>query len=93
MGIYDLPAQLSVIAEHSNSKKKVVYIGYSLGSTVSYVYASQNPSEAKESLAGIVSLAPVAYLSDSKAVGRVAHKAKLILVRTFKQLGSHSLRL
>lgn len=80
MGEYDLPAQLQAIAEERNSKEKIIYVGYSLGSTVSYVYASQNPDEAKDLLAGIVSLAPIAYLKDSEAVAKVAHKAKLILV-------------
>ncbi|RZC40345.1 Abhydro lipase domain containing protein, partial [Asbolus verrucosus] len=42
--------------------QKITYIGHSMGTTMSYVYASLKPEHANIHLKSIVSLAPVAYM-------------------------------
>ncbi|KAJ8927984.1 hypothetical protein NQ314_019512 [Rhamnusium bicolor] len=66
MGIYDLPKALNLVLKTTN--KRSIYIGYSMGTTVSYVFSSELPVEASSYLKGIISLAPVAHLSKIKSI-------------------------
>ncbi|XP_023311169.1 lipase 1-like [Anoplophora glabripennis] len=68
MGVYDLRETLNVVFKVT--RQKSIYIGYSMGSTISYVFASTYPEEAFQLLKGIISLAPVAYLNNIKSVLR-----------------------
>ncbi|CAH1170154.1 unnamed protein product [Phaedon cochleariae] len=60
LGTLDLGAALTYITRITT--KKSVYIGYSTGTTVSYVYASTRPVDAGTTLKGIISLAPIGYI-------------------------------
>lgn len=55
-GTLDLPAQIDLV--HNVTLQKIIYIGYSLGSGVSYMYSTVNPEEAHEKLKVLVSIAP-----------------------------------
>lgn len=65
MATKDLPKILQLINNKTN--KKVLYIGFSMGTTISYIYSSIYNEMASESLLGIISLAPVAYLAPTKS--------------------------
>ncbi|VEN54639.1 unnamed protein product [Callosobruchus maculatus] len=60
---YDLVAIVEYVANVTNQKGNTIYIGHSMGSTISYIYASERSQHAKEHLKGIISLAPVAFLN------------------------------
>ena len=65
MGIYDLPAALNFVSKAKNNSK-VIYIGHSMGTTMSYVFASERPELAEKLVSAIFSLAPIAYLNHAK---------------------------
>lgn len=67
MGIYDLPAQIKQIASVTGQAGNIIYIGYSTGTTASYVYGSTSPQEAAKYLKIIVSLAPLAYFKNIRS--------------------------
>lgn len=60
LGVYDLPAQLDFV--HATTKKKITYIGLSMGSTAGYVYGITYPDMAYKKVKTLVSLAPVAIM-------------------------------
>lgn len=64
MGVYDIPAQLKYISSARQQTGNIIYIGYSMGTTASYIYSSRNPQESAKLLKMIVSLAPVAYMKN-----------------------------
>lgn len=59
-GIYDLPAQLNVVKDVTN--QKVIYIGYSMGSTAYFVYNAEYPKAAEDTIRISISMAPVAFV-------------------------------
>lgn len=61
MGVYDLPAMILYIT-NMTSQPLHTYIGYSMGTTTSYVMAAERPEIARM-VRMIISLAPVAFLS------------------------------
>ncbi|KAF2899214.1 hypothetical protein ILUMI_06960 [Ignelater luminosus] len=61
-GVYDLPAQLNVVTKVTN--QKIIYIGYSMGSTAYFVYNTQYPEIAKNTIRISISIAPVAFLKN-----------------------------
>lgn len=60
MGVYDLPANLEFIENHTG-QDKVIYIGHSQGMTELLVQNSINPKFG-ERIEAIVALAPIMYL-------------------------------
>ncbi|XP_074041307.1 lysosomal acid lipase/cholesteryl ester hydrolase [Leptinotarsa decemlineata] len=68
LGVYDLSALSKFVKKTTG--RKALYVGYSTGSTASYVYASHSPREAKENLQGIISFSPAAYVKDMKSLFR-----------------------
>ncbi|KAJ8687093.1 hypothetical protein QAD02_022887 [Eretmocerus hayati] len=63
MGVYDLPAVINYINQKTH--KDLIYIGHSMGSTMSYVMAIERPDVA-EKVKAIFSLAPVAHTHGKK---------------------------
>ncbi|KAK2588910.1 hypothetical protein KPH14_001768 [Odynerus spinipes] len=57
--IYDLPPLIDYVLDYTQSKK-LTYIGYSMGTTMSYILLSTKPNY-NEKLHLVISLAPVAY--------------------------------
>ncbi|XP_015121087.1 lipase 3-like [Diachasma alloeum] len=64
MGIYDLPAMIDYVV--SNTNKKVIYIGHSMGTTASYVMAAERP-DMQDKLKLIISFSPVVYMTHIKS--------------------------
>ncbi|XP_043791676.1 lipase 3-like [Apis laboriosa] len=65
IGYYDLPAIIDYILEHTGYRK-LYYIGYSQGTTAFYVMASEK-SEYNQKIKGMISLAPIAFLSNQRS--------------------------
>jgi pimeloyl-ACP methyl ester carboxylesterase len=53
---------LDLVVRETRTKKRIIYVGYSLGTTTSYVYSLVRQREARQRLAALISLAPVAYM-------------------------------
>ncbi|CAH0555552.1 unnamed protein product [Brassicogethes aeneus] len=90
MGIYDLPAIIDFVAQNTGQKGNIIYIGHSMGTTMSFVYASLLPDHAKENLKGIISLAPIAYLRNIRSVVKFAVPFADIIGNLLENLGIHS---
>lgn len=65
MGVHDLPAEIDWVL-NVTGHKKLYYIGFSMGTTMSYVMASVKP-EYNDKLQFMVSLAPVAFMTHVKS--------------------------
>lgn len=59
MALMDLPATIDYILSETR-QMNLVYVGYSMGTTMSYILLSEKP-EYNEKMRLVVSLAPVAY--------------------------------
>lgn len=57
MGIYDIRSALEHV--HDKTKKKAIYVGYSMGTTGFYIYSTTFPSESRSYVKGMIGLAPV----------------------------------
>ncbi|XP_044270642.1 lipase member K-like [Tribolium madens] len=62
----DIPTQLEFV--FNDSGQKAVYVGHSMGTTVSFMFASKYPDLASQYLERIVALAPVVYLNGDLAI-------------------------
>ncbi|KAF2898536.1 hypothetical protein ILUMI_07639, partial [Ignelater luminosus] len=60
VGIYDVPALLDLVVRET--RQKVIYIGFSMGTTASFIYSSEFPEMASRTIDLMISLAPIAYL-------------------------------
>lgn len=65
MGVYDLPAMITYIT-NITLQPLHTYIGHSMGTTASYVMATERPEIARM-VRAIISLAPVAFLEHIKS--------------------------
>ncbi|XP_012526370.1 lipase 3 [Monomorium pharaonis] len=77
IGYYDLPATIDYILEKTGYSK-LYYIGHSQGTTVFYVMASERP-EYNAKIAGMISLAPAAFLSNTKWGLNICNKRQIAL--------------
>jgi len=59
MGVYDLPAQLNLV--HKVTKQKIIYIGFSMGTTAATIYSSTYPDIAREKVKIFIKMAPFIY--------------------------------
>lgn len=64
MGLYDLPATIDYILEHTNSTQ-LYYVGHSMGTCMFYVMCSMHP-EYNHKIRAQISLAPIAYVHHMK---------------------------
>ncbi|XP_063921262.1 lipase member K-like [Zophobas morio] len=62
LAYFDVGAQLKFIAQ--KTKKRITYIGFSTGSTLSLLYSAGYPSESRTLLSGIIAMAPTVYVQD-----------------------------
>lgn len=91
MGVYDLPAIIDFVAKTTGQAGRIVYIGHSMGTTMSYIYASLMPDHAKQNLRGIVSLAPIAYLRHVRSAAKlIVPFADIIGVSVPDAIASHN---
>ncbi|EFA10585.2 gastric triacylglycerol lipase [Tribolium castaneum] len=61
MAANDLRSMLNFVAKSTGSK--ILYIGHSMGTTLSFMYSSEFSKEASQILQGIIALAPVGFLN------------------------------
>ncbi|VVC24411.1 Partial AB-hydrolase lipase domain,Alpha/Beta hydrolase fold [Cinara cedri] len=66
IGKYDLPAAIDYILIETNSSQ-LHYIGFSMGTSVFFIMASERP-EYQPKIRSQISLAPVAYLTNSRSI-------------------------
>ncbi|KAJ8664589.1 hypothetical protein QAD02_006251 [Eretmocerus hayati] len=93
MGMYDIPAEIDYIQKKTN--QKIIYVGYSMGSTMSYVMASERPDTAKK-LKAIYSLSPVVYMKNVRTLTAAlapSYKAILEILNYLGIYGFHTLSL
>ncbi|XP_025198770.1 lipase 3-like isoform X2 [Melanaphis sacchari] len=77
VGKYDIPATIDYILLKSNTQQ-LHYIGYSMGSCVFFIMASERP-EYQPKIRSQISLAPVAFLSNTRSSLRfIAPYAKVM---------------
>ncbi|KAF2895438.1 hypothetical protein ILUMI_10736, partial [Ignelater luminosus] len=60
MGIYDVPAQVDFVS--GTTKQKIIYIGYSLGTTTAFIFGTTHPEIAEEKVKEFICLAPATFL-------------------------------
>lgn len=81
VGKYDIPATIDYILSTTNTTQ-LHYIGYSMGSCVFFIMASERP-EYQPKIRSQISLAPVAFLSNTRSSLRfMAPYAKMLNVST-----------
>ncbi|XP_063924317.1 gastric triacylglycerol lipase-like [Zophobas morio] len=73
-----VPAMLNTVATATNKSGSIIYIGHSRGSTLAFMYASENPKEAQKFLRGVVALSPIAYLNPNLVVRVLCNLAPII---------------
>ncbi|XP_050310870.1 uncharacterized protein LOC126746602 [Anthonomus grandis grandis] len=89
--IYDIPACIDVIAEKTGGRGDLIYIGHSMGTTISYIYSSLMSQHAEKNVKIIISLAPVAYMGHVKgAFGLLAPSAPFF-ANILRSKGIHAL--
>lgn len=71
IGLYDIPTMLNYIADVTDQRGNIVYIGHSLGTTVGLIYAASFPKEAKETVKIFILLAPAGTLVNMKSPFRM----------------------
>lgn len=59
-GAYDLPAAINHVYELT--RRKIAYIGYSMGTTSMYVYGTTQPEAVAEKIQTFINFAPSVYL-------------------------------
>lgn len=64
-GIYDLPASIDKVLQVTGLNK-LLYIGYSMGTTSAFVMLSERP-EYNNKLISLVALAPAVYMTNIKS--------------------------
>lgn len=80
MGLYDLPATIDYILEHTN-RSELYYIGHSMGTCMFFVLCSMRP-EYNNKVRVQISLAPVAYIHQmTSMLNKLVPYAKQIEVR------------
>lgn len=80
-GFYDIKAEINLIADENTSHKKIILLGFSMGSTETYIYAMLRKKHANNHLAGIISISPIAFMTRSGGViAKLAPFATLIEV-------------
>ncbi|KAF2901735.1 hypothetical protein ILUMI_04463 [Ignelater luminosus] len=60
MGTYDIPAQIDFVSD--TTQQKIIYIGYSLGTTTAFIYGTTYPEIAEEKIKTFICLAPAVFL-------------------------------
>lgn len=79
---YDLSAELKFVANATGMAGDIIYIGHSMGTTISYMYSIAKKKEAESLLKGIISWSPVAYLDNLPLVQFITPFTNLIKVNT-----------
>lgn len=89
MGIYDIRCALRLVNE--KTKKKAIYVGYSMGTTGFYIYSTTFPNEAKSYVKGMIGLAPVINFKEVRSFITVLTYPlwSIVKVSTHKKLSNY----
>ncbi|CAH0560920.1 unnamed protein product [Brassicogethes aeneus] len=82
----DVKDTINYVVKESN--RKVTLLGYSMGTTLSTMYAAGYPDDAAKNLNGIVMMGPAIYLNNTPSIAWTLHDFWPI-VKTVPQLISH----
>ncbi|CAH1103885.1 unnamed protein product [Psylliodes chrysocephalus] len=88
MGTKDLPTVLYYISNTTNSFGDIIYIGHSMGTTIFFAFASENP-EAAKNVKMMAGMGAVAYLTHMKSPIRYLAPFSHDLEWLEKYLGFH----
>lgn len=71
MSQYDIPAQLNFVKSQIQNKTntKIIYIGHSMGTTMSYQYSVIHKQEAENNVCGFINLAPITFFDHTTYIG------------------------
>ncbi|XP_068898904.1 lipase 1-like [Tenebrio molitor] len=58
----DITAQLQLVANQTGNAGDIIYIGHSMGTTLGFMHASENPGKEQGLIKGLIAFAPVVYL-------------------------------
>lgn len=72
MATRDLPAIVDYITETKRQKGNIIYIGHSMGTSISYIYSSVMKEHAEDNLKAIISFAPIAYMAHVRGLYALA---------------------
>lgn len=61
IGVTDIPIFINYVRKHNRSPEKLIYLGHSLGTVISYVYSSMRPDEAQNNLKAIFNIASFGF--------------------------------
>ncbi|KAJ8917545.1 hypothetical protein NQ315_005594 [Exocentrus adspersus] len=75
MGIHDIRSTLKHV--NGKTKRKAIYIGYSMGTTGFYIYSTTFPDEAKAYVKGMIGLAPVINFKGTRSLFKVTTAPKI----------------
>lgn len=84
MSEYDIPVTLHHIQNITN--QKILYIGYSMGGQVMFMYSSAFPEQAKSYVSAIVTMSPATYLDHMRSPAKLIVPFRNLIgaVRKFK---------
>lgn len=68
MGMYDMRKTIDYV--YGKTGGKSIVVGYSMGSTASFIYGSAYAEEAQNRVNHFITLAPVAYLGHFRSIIR-----------------------
>jgi lysosomal acid lipase/cholesteryl ester hydrolase len=69
---YDFPAMFGTILANTDPNGKIIYIGHSLGTTLSLMYAAEFPEIARNTLKLMILISPAYTLTNMKSPYRLA---------------------
>lgn len=58
--MYDVPAQINIVSDVT--KQKIIYMGFSLGSTTAFIYGTTYPEIAEQKIKTFINLAPAVFM-------------------------------
>ncbi|CAH1378797.1 hypothetical protein MTP99_002594 [Tenebrio molitor] len=58
----DIKTQLQLVADQTGRAGDIIYIGHSMGTTLGFMHASENPGKKQGLIKGLIALAPIVYL-------------------------------
>ncbi|RZC32261.1 lipase member K-like, partial [Asbolus verrucosus] len=73
MGVYDHHASIQYIKQHVNTSR-IIFLGHSMATTSSLIYAAMRSEDAANSLKVIVNMAPVSYMKYLKTPATIFNK-------------------
>nr|XP_023023043.1 lipase member J-like isoform X3 [Leptinotarsa decemlineata] len=89
MAVYDMPAVIEYISKITRHRKKIIYIGHSMGATISFVYSNLLRKHATQHLEEIIALSPVIYTKNMEGIAPLLAPFSRILKIYLNKAGIH----